>query len=401
MTDRTRSRARGARGALLCALALAGLAACGSEDGGPNDGDDLSRPFTWDLPPGFPEPVVPADNPMSYAGIELGRHLFYDRRMSITGDFACASCHEQARAFTDGKPVGIGATGEAHPRNSMSLANAAYNSAHNWANTAVGRLEQQALTPIFGEHPVELGLAGREADLLAMLRADTTYQRLFALSYPGVADPFTLEGITRALAAFQRSLISGRSPYDRYRYGGESGAISASAKRGEDLFFSERLECFHCHSGINFTAAATYVGKPFTERAFFNNGLYNIDGNGAYPAPNTGLIEFTGLPTDMGKFKAPTLRNIAVTAPYMHDGSIASLDEVLDHYIAGGRTIASGPNAGNGSLSPLKDGFVRGFTLSAQERSDVLAFLESLTDQVFLTDPRFANPWPAGGPGGP
>lgn len=398
--SRRRVARRYGQGTLSALAVLSVIAACAGTDGGGGD-DDLLRPFEWSLPAGFPVPVVPDSNPMSYAKVELGRHLFYDRRMSVTGEFACASCHEQALAFTDGRAVGIGATGEAHPRNSMSLANAGYNSVQNWANPVVALLEQQALIPMFGEHPVELGLAGREDALLAMIRGDTTYQRLFGLSFPSVADPYTLGNLTKALASFQRALVSGTSPYDRYRYGGQSGAISASAKRGEDLFFSEDLECFHCHSGINFTAAATYVGKPFTEGAFFNNGLYNVDGAGAYPADNVGLIEFTGLPADMGKFKAPTLRNIAVTAPYMHDGSIATLDEVLDHYVAGGRTIASGPNAGNGSLSPLKDGFVRGFTLSAQQRQDVIAFLESLTDQAFLTDPAHSNPWPAGGPGGP
>jgi cytochrome c peroxidase len=388
--------------AVSATLAVAAIALAACSDGGEESGDDeLLRPFSWALPAGFAEPLVPADNPMSYAKIELGRHLFYDQRLSGTGEFSCASCHEQALAFTDAKPVGIGATGEAHPRNSMSLTNAGYNAALNWSNPVVARLEQQALIPMFGEHPVELGLAGKEDELLATLGADTTYQRLFGLSYPDDAAPVSLGNVTKALSTFQRALISGDSPYDRYRYGGQAGAISASAKRGEDLFFSERLECFHCHSGFNLTAAATYVGKPFTERAFFNNGLYNIDGAGAYPAPNVGLIEFTGRPDDMGKFKAPTLRNIAVTAPYMHDGSIATLDEVLDHYAAGGRTITSGPNAGAGSASPLKDGFVLGFTLTGEERADVLAFLLSLTDQTFLSNPRFANPWRAGSPARP
>ncbi len=333
MSAGSRMRWFEAASATLAVAAIA-LAAC-SDGSDASEDDDLLRPFSWALPAGFAEPVVPADNPMSYAKIELGRHLFYDARLSGSGDFSCASCHEQGRAFTDGKPVGVGATGEAHPRNSMSLANAGYNAAINWSNPVVTRLEQQALIPMFGEHPVELGLAGLEDELLATLGADTTYRRLFGSSFPDDAAPMSLGNVTKALATFQRALVSGNSPYDRYRYGGQAGAISASARSGEDLFFSERLECFHCHSGFNLTAAATYVGKPFTERAFFNNGLYNIDGAGAYPAPNVGLIEFTGRPDDMGKFKAPTLRNIAVTAPYMHDGSLATLDEVLDHYAAG------------------------------------------------------------------
>jgi cytochrome c peroxidase len=126
---------------------------------------------------------------------------------------------------------------------------------------------------------------------------------------------------------------------------------------------------------------------------YHNTGLYNVDGKGAYPEPNTGVYSVTLDPEDMGKFKAPTLRNIAVTAPYMHDGSIATLSEVLDHYAAGGRTIAAGPNKGVGSKNPLKDPLVQGFELSKQQRADVIAFLESLTDEAFLTDPAFADPF--------
>ncbi len=381
---------------VLLATALL-LAACGGD--GPSAPG--SQAFSWRLPPKFPEPKVPADNPMSNAAVDLGRHLFYDVRLSVTGHFSCASCHDQSRAFTDGKVTGIGATGEAHPRNSMSLANVAYASVLTWGNPNERTLEHQALTPMFGETPVELGLAGREDSLFAVLAADPTYQRLFAEAYPADSPLVSLATITRGIAAFQRTLLSGNSPYDKYRFQGQPDAISASAKRGEGLYFSEELECFHCHGGFNFTGSTDYVGKGFTEIEFFNTGLYNLGGTGAYPAPNTGLIQFTGIATDMGRFKAPTLRNVAVTAPYMHDGSIATLDEVLDHYAAGGRTILSGPSAGVGSANPFKHSFVTGFTLSAQDRADVLAFLESLTDSTFLTEPRFANPWKKGSAGNP
>ena len=130
------------------------------------------------------------------------------------------------------------------------------------------------------------------------------------------------------------------------------------------------------------------------EVAYHNTGLYNLDGRGAYPRDNTGIAEITGQASDMGRFRAPSLRNIAVTAPYMHDGSIATLDAVLDHYAAGGRTIASGPHAGVGRNNPLKSSFLPGFTLSSAERSDLIAFLYSLTDEQFLRDKRYANPWP-------
>ena len=349
--------------------------------------------YAWQLPPGFPEPKVPADNPMSDAKVELGRHLFYDKRLSGNGTFACASCHQQQRGFADTLPRGIGSTGQMHPRNSMGLTNVAYSPVLTWANPLQRALETQALGPMFGEKPVELGLAGREQELVARLAADSRYQRMFAAAFPGDTSGLSLLKITRAIAAFERTLISGNSPYDRAERG-DAGAMTASAKRGQTLFFSERLECFHCHGGINFTGTTDYVGKGFAEIEFHNTGLYNVDGKGAYPDGNQGVKDITGRIADMGRFKAPTLRNVAVTAPYMHDGSIRTLDEVIAHYMAGGRTIATGSFKGVGSTSPIKSGFVKGFTLSPAERKDLVAFLQSLTDSAFLLDKRLANPWP-------
>jgi cytochrome c peroxidase len=350
--------------------------------------------YVWDLPPGFPRPRVPADNPMTAEKVELGRHLFYDRRMSIDQTFSCASCHRQRVAFTDGRPRAVGVTGEVHPRGSMGLANIAYSPVLTWANPTQRRLETQALVPMFGEEPVELGLSGAEAVLLARLAGDPKYQSMFATAFPGEANPITLANLTRALASFQRTLLSGRSPYDRYRTGADPEAISASAKRGESLFFSEQTECFHCHGGFNFTETVDYVGKGFVEVEFHNTGLYNLDAEGSYPAPNTGVHAVTEEPEDMGRFKAPSLRNIARTAPYMHDGSLATLDEVIAHYEAGGRTISTGPLKGVGAANPRKSSFVKGFTLTPAERRDLIAFLESLTDTAFLTDARFSDPWP-------
>jgi cytochrome c peroxidase len=349
-------------------------------------------PYQWNLPPGFPVPRVPSDNPMTQEKVELGRSLFYDQRLSINGTYSCATCHQQERGFTDGRPVGVGATGNALPRNSMSLVNVAYSPVLTWANPNIRSLERQALIPMFNETPIELGLTGKEAEVLSQLRAAPRYQQLFPAAFPTDADPFTLANITKAIASFQRTLISGRSPYDRYRNGDQS-AVSDSVKRGEALFFSERLECFHCHTGFTFTSAVDFVGLFSREIAYHNTGLYNIGGTGAYPPNNTGLYEFTNKPEDMGKFKAPTLRNIQLTAPYMHDGSIETLDGVIDHYAAGGRTIHDGPYAGVGSENPYKSGFVRGFDLTPDERADVLNFLNSLTDWDFIQDPRFSNPW--------
>ena len=348
--------------------------------------------YEWRLPPGFPRPRVPADNPMSEGKVELGRRLFYDVRLSGNQTFSCASCHQQARAFADALPRGVGSTGEVHPRGSMSLANVAYSPALTWANPNMKRLEQQALVPMFGESPVELGLAGKDDELLARLRGDADYPRLFAESFPSDAAPISLVNITRALAAFERTLISGNSPYDRFERG-DTSALSPAARRGAQAFFGETLECFHCHGGFNFTNTVDFVGKGFVEVEFHNTGLYNLRGTGAYPADNPGLKEHSGDPADMGKFKAPTLRNIAVTAPYMHDGSVRTLAEVIAHYAAGGRTVHAGPNAGVGRRNPYKSGFVKGFTLTPRERADLLAFLHSLTDSSFLADPRLANPF--------
>lgn len=348
--------------------------------------------YVWDLPDWVPKPIVPADNPMSAAKVELGRQLFYEKRLSVNGKFACATCHLQALAFTDGKPVAIGATGEAHPRNSMSLANIGYNSVLTWANPLMRQLEQQMLVPLFGEHPVEMGMVGREEELLTLLRQDAKYPLWFAAAFEDESDPISLRNLTKAIAAFERSLVSFSSAYDRYRYGGDLNAISDAAKRGEALFHSERLECFHCHGGLNFSDSIMHEQLAFTEIAFHNNGLYNLDANGAYPPDNTGVYEITNNSSDMGRFKAPTLRNIALTAPYMHDGSIRTLEEAIAHYAAGGRTITQGPYAGVGRDNPLKSSFIQGFQLTGTEKADLLEFLRSLTDETLIHNPAFSDP---------
>lgn len=355
--------------------------------------------WEWKLPKGFPIPNVPDDNPMSAEKVALGRRLFYDTRLSGNGTFSCASCHQQSRAFADALPRGIGSTGEVHARGSMSLANIAYSPVLTWANPNMKRLEQQALVPMFGEAPVELGLSGQEEKLLARLAEDARYKSMFPVAFPetgvsttGRQSPINLANITKAIAAFERTLISGNSPYDRAQQG-DTLAMTASARRGQELFFSEKMECFHCHGGFNFTGTTDYVGKGIVEIEFHNTGLYNVDGRGAYPKNNPGIREFTQRAEDEGKFKAPSLRNIALTAPYMHDGSIPTLEAVMDHYAAGGRTITSGPNKGVGAGNPNRSEFINGFEMTPQERRDMVSFLKSLTDSAFIRDKRFSNPW--------
>ena len=349
--------------------------------------------YEWRLPPGFPHPKVPADNLMSAEKVELGRHLFYDRRLSLNQKQSCATCHRQDKAFTDGRARGLGSTGELHPRGPMSLMNVAYAPVLTWANPNVTRLEQQALVPLFGEHPVELGLSGKEDVLVRRLQAEPRYAKLFPAAFPREADPVTVANVAKALASFERTLLSGDSPYDEYRRGDDPDAISAEAKRGEKLFFSERLECFHCHGGFNFTGSVDYLGKGTAEVEFHNTGLYNLKTALTYPADNAGLFEFTRQAADGGKFKAPTLRNIALTAPYMHDGSVKTLEDAIDHYRAGGRTIRSGPLAGVGSANPNKSEFVKGFELTPGEKADLLEFLRSLTDSGIAAEGRWSDPW--------
>lgn len=348
--------------------------------------------YEWSLPPDIPPPRVPADNPMNAAKVELGRWLFHDTRLSGNGTMSCASCHIQALAFTDGRARSVGSTGVRHPRSAMSLVNVAYASRLNWANPLVDLLEDQALTPLLGDDPPEMHMGGREQVIADLLRTDPRYHELAREAFPADEDPWSLVNSIRAISAFVRTIIGFESPYDRY-LAGDDTAMGAAATRGMDLFFSERLECFHCHGGFNFTDSTTHANATVESIAYHNTGLYNIDGDGSYPPDNTGLFDMTGKPRDMGRFKAPTLRNIALTAPYMHDGSVATLEEVIAHYARGGRLLETGAYAGDGRLNPYKSEFVRGFELAADEQADLLAFLKALSDDTVVTDARFANPF--------
>src|SRR5688500_12788593 len=263
MTSGSRDRTRRAFTAwpnVVPALMTSVLAAgcTGERTTGPSVPSGVPAAFRWQLPVGFPLPLVPADNPMSDAKVELGRRLFYDTRLSGNGAFSCSSCHRQQNAFADARNLPFGSTGQAHPRNSMSLPNVAYQVVLGWADTGTRRLESQALIPMLGTTPVELGLAGREAEMLGRLRSVPLYQPLFRAAFPADTSPFTVDNVTRAIAAFERTFVSGDSPYDRYRRGMTS-AISDAAKRGEALFMADRLKCSQCHSGIMFTNAASWV----------------------------------------------------------------------------------------------------------------------------------------------
>ncbi len=286
--------------------------------------------------------------PASLARVTMGRYLFYDIRLSVNGSVSCATCHRQELAFTDGRRTAQGATGQLHPRSSMSLVNVGRRNTLGWTNPAGHSLEAQALVPLTATAPVEMG--ANPESILALIRHDPHYRILFAAAFPAQAAPPSIANLTAAIAAFERTILSNSSEYETYRFGAGPHTISESAKRGELLFYSSPLAgCYRCHSG-----------PDFTDGQFHN----------------------TGISSGTSKFLTPTLRNIAITGPYMHDGSIDSLAAVVDRYAGGGR-----------HRSPELDPRMQPIPLSEQNRRDLVAFLSTLTDSNLLKTTALANPW--------
>jgi cytochrome c peroxidase len=328
------------------------LTGCGAEPASP------ARPLVDDtvpagFPAGTPTMLAPVDNPLTEARAQLGKRLFFDAQLSRTRDVSCATCHLPDRAFADPDAVSTGVDQRQGTRNAPALVNLAWGDSFFW-DGRVATLEEQAGKPI--EHPDEMDLP--LADAVARVAADASYTRSFADAYGGAASEASLR---KAIASFVRVLVSADSPYDRHLRG-DDGEFGEAARRGEALFMSDAAGCFHCHPG-----------GMLTNEGFFNNGRYTDGGD-------TGRQMVTNRTGDLGKFKVPGLRNVAASAPYMHDGSLATLDAVLDHYVAGG------------SGHPATDPAIRPLSLSADDRADVLAFLNALTDPAFLADPRFAAP---------
>jgi cytochrome c peroxidase len=304
--------------------------------------------FEWRLPRGFPTPFVPADNPMSAAKVALGKRLFFEARLSGTGQYSCASCHDPARSYTDGRALAVGSDGAVMSRSALALVNVAYNLTYGWQHPEFRSLEAQMRQPLFNRHPVEVGLTGREQSVIAMLAADASYSNQFLDVFgagPSVAR------IIKAIAAFERTLINGHSAFDAYVFDGQHDALSQSAKRGMALFFSARVGCAGCHSGFNFSGNWRDSQGPTGKASFADDGL------------------------GVGAVRVPTLRNIALTAPYMHDGRFATLDAVLDHYQRVGRA----PDSFHGGA---RDRRLKRFTLTDTDREDLKAFLFSLSDRV-------------------
>lgn len=320
-------------------------------------------PFPLNYPAYFGNRIfIPADNPLTSDGVRLGRALFYDAGLSANGRISCASCHRQERAFTDGRKFSIGVDGIPTRRNAMSLANLLWVRNFFWDGRSHS-LEEQASVPMTDPHEMD-----QPAEVsAAKLRSNTGYRKLFKAAFGD--DAVTGDRIVKALAQFERTLISAQAPYDRYLAG--SYVPTPEEQRGMDLFMGHpssmaRVNCVHCH------------GSPrLMVELFHNNGL------DAEPA-DFGREDFTRDVSDRGRFRVPTLRNIAVTGPYMHDGRFATLNEVLDHYsdhIQVSATLSSFiPDSTDRSGR-------RGLLLDDAQKKDIVAFLNMLTDSTFLTNP--------------
>lgn len=353
------------RSCLVLIVAIASLAACKRDEAiEPDPVPGSPTPAQLDLPPGviadLGMPMSPLDNPLTNEGIALGRKLFYEKALSDDFSMSCSSCHLQANAFSDPQPFSAGTDGSLGVRNSMSLVNLAWGDGMFWDGRVQG-LEAQAHDPV--TNPIELRNTWPVVE--ERLNASAAYPALFRAAFGTEQADSTL--VTKAIAQFVRSIVSFDSPFDRYWYGGDSTAMSEEAMNGLSLFTSQG-KCAGCHApGL------------FTDNAFRNNGLdlaFTDAGHGAV----------TGNAADQGKFKVPTLRNIAVTAPYMHDSRFSTLEEVMGHY-NGGVHMAS-PN-----VDLLMDFWGMNPTpFSPDELQDLIAFMHALTDETLLTDPALSEP---------
>ncbi len=327
---------------------LASLSACQK---------DAEVPVVQDfqnIPSWFPEMEIPTENQLTQARIDLGRKLFYEKKLSRDESISCGTCHKLENAFTDELPIATGIEGRLGLRNTPTLSNIGYTDIM-FMDGGVRTLELQAQSPIFTHEEMDFTIA----EFLERIEGDETYIRMFDEAYGQEPGAF---GISRSIAAFERTFISGHSRFDAYEYQGDVNALSAAEKRGRDIFFSSETACTECH-----------VPPLFTNFEFENIGLYE-------EYADTGLARITQLDEDKGKFKIPNLRNVAETAPYMHNGSMATLEEVVAHFNAGG--------VGHVNQSPL----IKPLGLTEQEKADLVAFLHSLTDQNFINNPDLAEP---------
>ena len=306
-----------------------------------------------EIPVGFPEPNIPEDNQLTESRILLGKMLFHDKALSVDSSISCASCHLQSHAFADSVAISPGVNGALGARNSPSLANLAWQE-NLFMEGGVPNLELQVLSPLADPHEMAFN-SGPAAERLA---ENPVYADLSRKAYDREFDIYV---ITHAIASFERTLISANSSFDRYHFHGEENAMTESQKRGYSLFYSDSIGCGNCHSG-----------PLLTDQDFHNIGLYE-------EYEDEGRARLTLKESDRGKFKTPSLRNVALTAPYMHDGSVGSLEEVIEHFNSGGVGHAN------------QSGQIRPLHLNAQQKADLIAFLNSLTDKHFIENPDYSE----------
>jgi len=310
-------------------------------------------PKFMEIPNGFDEIEFPEDNAFSQSRWDLGKRLFYDPVMSLDSSISCASCHSSELAFSDDVAFSLGVGDRLGTRNAPTLANVAYHPYYT-REGGVPTLEMQILVPIQEHNEFDFNIV-----LLAeRLKADSSYIQMSMEAYDREPDAFV---ITRSLACFERSLISGYSRFDHYENYEDFTALTQHEINGLELFFSDRTNCSTCHGGFN-----------FTNYAFENNGLYE-----AYA--DVGRFRFTGDEEDLATFKVPSLRNVELTAPYMHDGSIKTLEDVVEHYNEGGLN------------HPHKSSLIKPLNLTQKEKEELVEFLKTLTDYSFIQNPLFKN----------
>lgn len=372
------------RNGLLAGLLITALACCRDTETPTPDGPVPDpTPYNLVLPANFNQtPTQPLDNPLTNEGVELGRHLFYEKALSVDNSISCASCHKQEKAFSDGLGRAIGVHGSQHTRSAMPVQNMLWEKDMAW-DGATKTLETQARVPL--QNPIEMGqsLEASVAKLQAMPKYVTMFNKAFKTRV------ITSDNMLKALAQFERTLISGNSRYDRYLRG-DFGALTADELEGKKLFethpdnvrqpngqllFVRGANCNDCHKG------------NLQSGDMLNNGL-------DLTFADLGLGAVTGLSTDNGKFKVTSLRNIALTAPYMHDGRFTTLEQVLDHY--SDHINRNSPNIDINLLTSSNDPYDSRaqLQLTATEKRKVIAFLKTLTDSTFIQDPRFAAPTP-------
>ncbi len=333
----------------------------------PDDNDPyVTTPYELQIPQGLPpmDMFIPADNPMTVEGVALGRKLFYDPILSGDNSQACADCHKQELGFGDPRQFSVGIDGSVGTRQSMALVNLGWNQFGFFWDGREATLEDQALKPI--TNPIEMNTTWPEVE--AKLNADEEYKLLFKKAYNvDVIDSLT---VAKAIAQFERTLISGNSKFDKW-YNQQSIQLSESETRGFILYNGEGADCFHCHG----------LGGLITDNRFHNNGLdtdFSAD---------EGRYLVTGNDGDKGKFRTPTLRNIFMTAPYMHDGRFQTLEQVVDHY--------SHHILPSATIDPLMELVGNGGAqLTQQDKDDLIAFLRTFTDEGFLANPEFSDPEP-------